>query len=209
MGDEKEKIMFLGDSITRHYFTYAKAYLLNHNIEAIIPEKWVSCQWKQERYYKGAFAVKRKYNGRKVKSKTVHFNFGLHSIKLPDKGRGERKRARDEDFEIYEKELKQNIEKLREFNRHVIFSNTTPNPKNAGMRNDLDVVILNEIAERVMKEYDVPHNDLYSFVKSQPNYPTLYMHPKAENNCHFLNHGRKLLGENVAKFALDNFVGNG
>lgn len=209
MEDEKEKIMFLGDSITRHYFTYAKAYLLNHNIEAIIPEKWVSCQWKQERYYKGAFAVKRKYNGRKVKSKTVHFNFGLHSIKLPDKGRGERKRARDEDFEIYEKELKQNIEKLREFNRHVIFSNTTPNPKNAGMRNDLDVVILNEIAERVMKEYDVPHNDLYSFVKSQPNYPTLYMHPKAENNCHFLNHGRKLLGENVAKFALDNFVGNG
>lgn len=208
MEDEKEKIMFLGDSITRHYFTYAKAYLLNHNIEAIIPEKWVSCQWKQERYYKGAFAVKRKYNGRKVKSKTVHFNFGLHSIKLPDKGRGERKRARDEDFEIYEKELKQNIEKLREFNRHVIFSNTTPNPKNAGMRNDLDVVILNEIAERVMKEYDVPHNDLYSFVKSQPNYPTMYMHPKAENNCHFLNHGRKLLGENVAKFALDNFVGN-
>jgi hypothetical protein len=208
MEDEKEKIMFLGDSITRHYFTYAKAYLLNHNIEAIIPEKWVSCQWKQERYYKGAFAVKRKYNGRKVKSKTVHFNFGLHSIKLPDKGRGERKRARDEDFEIYEKELKQNIEKLREFNRHVIFSNTTPNPKNAGMRNDLDVVILNESAERVMKEYDVPHNDLYSFVKSQPNYPTLYMHPKAENNCHFLNHGRKLLGENVAKFALDNFVGN-
>jgi len=208
MEDEKEKIMFLGDSITRHYFTFAKAYLLNHNIEAIIPEKWVSCQWKQERYFKGAFAVKRKYNGRKVKSKTVHFNFGLHSIKLPDKGRGERKRARDEDFEIYEKELKQNIEKLREFNRHVIFSNTTPNPKNAGMRNDLDVVILNEIAERVMKEYDVPHNDLYSFVKSQPNYPTLYMHPRAENNCHFLNHGRKLLGENVAKFALDNFVGN-
>ena len=28
-----------------------------------------------------------------------------------------------------------------------------------------DVVILNEIAERIMEEYDVPYNDLYSFVK--------------------------------------------
>ena len=118
------------------------------------------------------------------------------------------KRALDSDFEIYEQELKRNIEQLREFDRHIIFSNTTPNPKNAGMRNDLDVVILNEIAERVMKEYDVPHNDLYSLVKSQPNYPTLYMHPRAENNCHFLDHGRKLLGENVGKFVVDNFVGN-
>lgn len=208
MEDEMEKVMFLGDSITRHYFQYAEAYLKRHNIEAVIPEKWVACQWKQERYFKSAFVFKRRYGGRKVKSKTVHFNFGLHSIKLPDKGRGERKRALDSDFEIYETELKRNIEKLREFDRHVIFSNTTPNPKNAGMRNDLDVVILNEIAERVMKEYDVPYNDLYSLVKSQENYPTLYMHPRAENNCHFLKHGRILLGENVAQFALDNFVGN-
>ena len=72
------------------------------------------------------------------------------------------------------------------------------------MRNDLDVVRLNEIALKVMKKFDVPHNDLYGFVKSQKDYPTLYMHPRAENNCHFLEHGRELLGKQVAQFILDN-----
>ena len=44
--------------------------------------------------------------------------------------------------------------------------------------NDADVVILNEIAERVMNEKGIPHNDLYSFVKSQEDYPRLYLHPR-------------------------------
>ena len=70
--------------------------------------------------------------------------------------------------------------------------------------NDADVVILNEIAERVMNEKGIPHNDLYSFVKSQEDYPRLYLHPRAENNCHFDTHGRKNFGENIAEFILDN-----
>ena len=166
MSEFRDKVLFLGDSICRHYFPYAAAYLEeNSDIEAVIPDKWTSCQWKQIRYIKGAFVEKRRYQGRKLKAKTVHFNCGLHSIKLPDKGRGERKRALDSDFEIYEKELIESIEVLRAHERNVIFSNTTPNPKNAGMRNDADVVILNEIADRIMEEYNVPLNDLYSFVK--------------------------------------------
>ena len=206
MSEFRDKVLFLGDSICRHYFPYAAAYLEeNSDIEAVIPDKWTSCQWKQIRYIKGAFVEKRRYQGRKLKAKTVHFNFGLHSIKLPDKGRGERKRALDSDFEIYEKELIESIEVLRAHERNVIFSNTTPNPKNAGMRNDADVVILNEIADRIMEEYNVPLNDLYSFVKSQPDYQRLYFHPRAENNCHFMDPGRKLLGEQIAQFVLDNY----
>ena len=96
------------------------------------------------------------------------------------------------------------VEKIIRYGSKPLFSNTTPNPKNAGMRNDLDVVRLNEIALTVMKKFDVPHNDLYGFVKSQEDYPTLYMHPRAENNCHFLEHGRELLGKQVAQFVLDN-----
>ena len=202
---ESEKVLILGDSIARHYFPYVKSKLAEREIEAVIPDRFVSCQWKQERYFDNAFAVKRCYGGRKLKAKTVHFNFGLHSIKLPSKGHDPNvQRAPKESFEIYEQELIKQIEALRGYNRHVVFSNTTPNPKNAGMRKDEDVVILNEIAHRVMEKYEVPHNDLYGFVKAQEDYPTLYMHPRAENNCHFLDHGRKLLGENVADFILDN-----
>ena len=206
---ENEKVLILGDSIARHYFPYLESKLLEKEIEAVIPEKFVSCQWKQQRYIDGAFVMKRCYNGRKLKAKTVHFNFGLHSIKLPSKGHDpDVQRAPEKSFEIYEEELIKHIEVLRSYGRHVLFSNTTPNPKNAGMRKDEDVVILNEIAKRVMEKYDVPHNDLYGFVKAQEDYPRLYLHPRAENNCHFDELGRKLLGENIANFILENFVGN-
>jgi hypothetical protein len=199
----KKMVVFVGDSITRHYFMYAANYLREHGVEGVIPDKWTSCQWKQLRFLEKNCAPKRV--GRDVSAAYCHFNFGLHSIKLPDKGRDPNcQRALDSDFETYEKELIEEVKLLWSYSIKPLFSNTTPNPKNAGMRNDKDVVILNEIAKKVMDEHGIPHNDLYSFVKSQEDYPRLYMHPRSENNCHFLDHGRKLLGENVAQFVLDN-----
>ena len=200
-----KKVIVIGDSIARHYFPYTKEELAKYEIEGIDSDKWVSCQWKQLRFLERAFIERRRYGGRKIKADTVHFNFGLHSIKLPNKGHDpDRQRATDEDFEVYERELREAIEVIRGYNVTPLFSNTTPNPKNAGMRKDADVVILNEIAKRITDEMNVPLNDLYGFVKAQEDYPRLYKHPRSENNCHFEEHGRKLLGENVAKFIVDN-----
>ena len=205
MSEFDEKVLFLGDSITRHYFPFAEEYLAKHDVQGVIPDKWVSCQWKQMRAIAKALEKKRRYNGRQIKAETVHVNFGLHSIKLPHKGQGDVKRAPQSDFDTYEKELVEEIEYLRDLEiKNILFSNTTPNPKNAAMRSDEDVVILNEIAKRITEKYEVPYNDLYGFVKAQEDYPRLYMHPRSENNCHFRDPGRKLLGENVAKFILEN-----
>ena len=203
---EKEIVLFLGDSITRHYYPFAEAKLSESNIDGYLPDKWVSCQWKQLRMIGSLLQGKRKYGGRKVKAETVHFNFGLHSIKLPHKGHDpEHQRAEEKEFTIYEAELKEEIDTLRTLGiRNIIFSNTTPSPKNHRVRNDFDVVRLNEIAKKVMKEKEVPYNDVYSFVKSQKDYPQLYLHPRAENNCHFNDEGRELLGNQIGKFILDN-----
>ena len=46
-------------------------------------------------------------------------------------------------------------------------------------------------------------NDVYKFIENYAEYPKLYMHPKAENNCHFNDTGRKVLGEQIAKFILN------
>ena len=204
MEDLNEKmVVFAGDSITRHYFVYAENYLRERGVTAVLPTKWTSCQWKQLRFLEKNCKPTR--SGRDIPAHCCHFNFGLHSIKLPDKGKDPNcQRALDSDFETYERELVEEIKTLWGYSIKPLFSNTTPNPKNAGMRNDKDVVILNEIAKRVMDEHGIPHNDLYSFVKSQEDYPRLYMHPRSENNCHFRDHGRELLGENVAQFVLDN-----
>jgi hypothetical protein len=198
------KVLVIGDSIARHYFPYTHEELAKYEIEGVTSDKWVSCQWKQLRFLDKSLEKKRRYGGRKIKAETVHFNFGLHSIKLPNKGHDpDHQRATDEDFEVYERELREAIEFIRKLQVKPIFSNTTPNPKNAGMRKDADVVILNEIAKQITDEMGVSLNDLYSFVKAQEDYPRLYMHPRNENNCHFEEHGRKLLGENVAKFIVD------
>ena len=206
---DDKKVLFLGDSICRHYFEHAENYLKQHEIEAITPERWVTVQWKQARTVNGWFVEKRRYSDLPghcmCDAKFVHFNFGLHYIKLPNKGHDpDAQRATGEQIHEFEEDLKTHIDLIRSYGREVLFTNTTPNPKNAGMRKDEDVVILNEIAKRITEEYSVPHNDVYGFVKSQPDYPTLYMHPRAENNCHFNDDGRKLLGEQIAQFVLEN-----
>lgn len=203
---ENEIVLFLGDSITRHYYPFAEKILSEANVEGYLPDKWVSCQWKQMRQIGGLLERKRRYNGRRLKAETVHFNFGLHSIKLPNKGHDpEHQNATEEDFDTYQRELMEEIQYLRELEiKNVLFTNTTPSPKNHKVRNDLDVVRLNEIAKKIMDEHNVPYNDVYSFVKNQKDYPLLYLHPKAENNCHFNDVGRELLGNQIGKFILDN-----
>ena len=66
MSEYKDKVLFLGDSICRHYFPFASEFLeQNSEIEGVLPDKWTSCQWKQVRYAQSAFVEKRRYNGRK------------------------------------------------------------------------------------------------------------------------------------------------
>ena len=60
-----------------------------------------------------------------------------------------------------------------------------------------------ESAKQITNDKSVPLNDVYKFIENYPEYPKLYMHPKAENNCHFNDTGRKVLGEQIAKFVLN------
>ena len=69
---ENEIVLFLGDSITRHYYPFAEKKLSEANVEGHLPDKWVSCQWKQMRMIEALLHGKRRYNGRKVKAETVH-----------------------------------------------------------------------------------------------------------------------------------------
>lgn len=200
---KNENIVFLGDSICRHYFPFLKDRLTEHGVNAEIPGKMVSQQWKQMRYIDRWLAPRRR-QGPMFHADVVHFNFGLHSIKLP-KDMPDFTRALPPWFDVYEEELIEEVERLKELGIKVLFSNTTPSPHDHHMRNDLDVVILNEIAERVMSKYEIPYNDLYGFVKSQPDEGRwLYRHARRENNCHFMDTGRKLLAENISKFVLGN-----
>lgn len=205
MNEYKKQILFLGDSITRHYYEYVKNKLEVYDINANIPYKWTSQHNKQMRFINRNLQ-NRKHTGPRLKVDIVHFNFGLHNIKLPHKGHNPNfKRALPEWFDNYENQLITQINRLRELGIcNILFSNTTPNPKNAGMRNNEDVKILNEVASKVMDDKNIPYNDLYSHVRSVKDYPKLYKHPRRENNCHFNADGNKHLSNKIVDFVLEN-----
>ncbi len=93
----------------------------------------------------------------------IHFNCGLHDLKL-DKKTQKHQVPIDE----YEKNLRAIVAKLRERTLHVIFATTTPiiDTRHAGRkasfdRFDRDVKAYNQRAVKVMRDLDVPCDDLY------------------------------------------------
>lgn len=119
----------------------------------------------------------------------IHFNFGLHDAKfLPD---SELQQVSRDD---YEKNLHKVIDRLRATGAQLIFATTTPVPEELeppGRRFD-NIPERNEIALKVMKESNIPVNDLYSVILPRQ---AEFQRPK---DVHFDDEGSALLGDHVA-----------
>lgn len=97
-----------------------------------------------------------------VKPAVVHFNCGLHDLKLDKKTK-----VHQVPQEQYAANLKVIVERLRKATPNVVFADTTPilddrhaARKAAFDRLDKDVAAYNETAAAVMRELGVPVNDL-------------------------------------------------
>ena len=124
----------------------------------------------------------------------IHFNWGLHDVKYM-KGRkldfsGERVTPLDK----YEANLRQLVERMKATGAKLIWATTTPVPKDAEGRRPEDVVPMNEVAARVMKDMGVDTDDLYSAIL--PRHEELM---KAPGNVHYTAEGYQFLAEQVAK----------
>lgn len=117
----------------------------------------------------------------------IHFNWGLHDIKL---GTGKHQVP----IEEYEKNLREVVKKLKATNAKLIFATTTPVPegKLSPPRKNDDVIAYNKIAKKIMEENGVAINDLYAFALPQLD--------KIQQpvNVHFTNAGSAVLAERVA-----------
>ncbi len=92
----------------------------------------------------------------------IHFNWGLHDIKL---GTGKHQVPIDE----YEKNLREIVKHLKATKAKLIFATTTPVPdgKLSPPRKSADVVAYNKVAKKVMEDNGVAVNDLYAFALPQ------------------------------------------
>jgi lysophospholipase L1-like esterase len=120
----------------------------------------------------------------------IHFNFGLHDLKLPPEGVGHTTP------ETYEKNLRELVARLKSTGATLVWATTTPVPDGGIIAPDRrfgDVAAYNQIAAKVMKENGVEINDLNALVT-----PHLekYLRPK---DVHYNQDGSDLLAKQVAR----------
>lgn len=132
----------------------------------------------------------------------IHFNFGLHDLKLMWDGQ------RQVSPEDYERNLGRIVTRLRQTGAKLIWASTTPVPdtKVNPPRSDSDVVLYNKAAARVMKQNGIEIDDLYGLVK--PKLASL----QQPANVHFTAEGYSVLAQQVAeriRTGLDPTTGTG
>jgi lysophospholipase L1-like esterase len=133
----------------------------------------------------------------------VHFNCGIHDIKK-DKQTGKFQTPPEK----YEANLRTIVETLRkETKAKVIFATTTPILDDRAARQreqatyellDASTAEYNEIARRVMKELDVPIDDLRAALGTGDELGKVM----TADGVHFTDEGRTKLGNAVAEFIL-------
>lgn len=127
----------------------------------------------------------------------IHFNWGLHDLKYiaPDSDKlvavdspGARQQV---PIDQYEKNLDKLTARLKKTGAKLIWRNTTPCPPGNVGRVVGDSARYNDAALRVMKKYDVPVQDMFTFVKQHPD-------TQLKANVHFTAEGYQALAETCA-----------
>lgn len=100
----------------------------------------------------------------------IHFNFGLHDLKyLDEKGKyvSPDKGKQVASTEVYGKQLREITQRLQKTGAAIIFATTTPVPPGTQGRVGGDDRKYNEVAVAIMKELNVPVDDLGGYVQAQ------------------------------------------
>ena len=119
----------------------------------------------------------------------IHFNWGLHDLKLESNGRHQ------VELDQYERNLERLLVRLQRTGAALIWATTTPVPQGVKgpQRDPADVPRYNEAARRVMDTAAVRINDLYAF--TQPRVARLQI----PQNVHFTTAGSAELAHPVAR----------
>jgi acyl-CoA thioesterase-1 len=128
----------------------------------------------------------------------IHFNFGLHDLKLGTGGKDSRPYATSDGHQVsledYERNLSQLVARFKTSGAVLIWCSTTPVPpgKLDPPRQPDDVVKYNEAARRVMIKNGVAIDDLYAV--ALPRLADIQL----PNNVHFTKEGSAELAKQVA-----------
>ena len=122
----------------------------------------------------------------------IHFNFGLHDLKIMDDGQ------RQVPLPDYESNLRTIVQRCAKTGARLIWAATTPVPdaKVSPPRHSADVAAYNAAARRIMNDAGVAIDDLYALVN--PRLEELQL----PANVHYTAAGYDVLGRQVAESIL-------
>lgn len=122
----------------------------------------------------------------------IHFNWGLHDIKIQASGEHQVSIA------DYERNLRQLVAQLKTTQAKLVWASTTPVPAGAeqgpNARKAGDEIAYNAVAKRIMIENGIPIDDLHALVS--PRLSEL----QRPANVHFNETGSLVLGGQVSTF---------
>lgn len=118
----------------------------------------------------------------------IHFNWGLHDIKIMD-GRHQ------VGIEDYAENLRGLVARMKATGAALIWCSTTPVPEGKldPPRVSGDEVEFNAVAKKIMDEYGIPTDDLYALALSR------LKEIQFDGNVHFTEDGSRLLAGQVAE----------
>ena len=196
----KKRVLILGDSISIGYTPFVQKMLADEMtvLRPMRGEKAENCSGTTA----GVANIDRWLAIDGGKWDVIHFNWGLHDLKHVKPGTNgvtASDLATDPPqatVEVYEKQLREIVAKLKATGAKLIFATTTPVPAGAMKvyRTDTDAIRYNEAALRIMKEHGIAVNDLYAFAK--PQLEKIQIQPA---NVHFTPAGSEALAGEVVK----------
>jgi acyl-CoA thioesterase-1 len=119
----------------------------------------------------------------------IHFNWGLHDVKVMDDGKHQ------VPIEAYEANLRKLVTRMKQTGAKLIWASTTPVPegKLSPLRHPGDEVAFNAVALKVMTDEGVAVDDLHAFCV--PRLAEIQL----KANVHFTTQGYAALAKQVAK----------
>jgi len=116
----------------------------------------------------------------------IHFNWGLHDLRLDDAGKYQ------VPLDEYAKNLKELVKQLKATGAKLVWCSTTPVPeKSTPPRKNADVIAYNAAAKKIMDENGIALDDLYAF--ALPKIKELQL----PDNVHFSPEGSAELAKAV------------
>ncbi len=125
----------------------------------------------------------------KQKWDVIHFNWGLHDLKIMDDGQHQ------VPLDYYRLTLERLVKRLKATGARLIWASTTPVPEGdvQPKRVPMDVVRYNEVARQIMEANDIPIDDLYAF--ALPRLSEI----QQSVNVHFTEDGSRALAKQVTE----------